>query len=242
MDPAISNKMTAILTVPNVFIVRLQKFGPGAEKKSYHFLSATYSDEGDRRGDCWDNPRVCPGRSGMHREGKLLGPRSGNLQVSQILHKEAAMAVKPTPDGYHSVTPYLIVKDASRAIDFYKKAFGAKEIMRFPGPNNTVAHAEIQIGDSRVMLADESRDYKAPHQDSGSPVSLMIYVPDVDKVFNQAVSAGAKSSRAVEDQFYGDRLGTLVDPFGHVWSVSTHKEDVSMEEMQRRMAALPKSA
>jgi len=105
-----------------------------------------------------------------------------------------------------------------------------------------VAHAEIQIGDSRVMLADESRDYKAPHADSGSPVSLMIYVPDVDKVFNQAVSAGAKSSRAVEDQFYGDRLGTLVDPFGHVWSVSTHKEDVSMEEMQRRMAALPKSA
>ena len=155
---------------------------------------------------------------------------------------KASKKPKPIPDGYHSVTPYLIVKDASRAIDFYKKAFGAKEIMRFPGPNNTVAHAEIQIGDSRVMLADESRDYKAPHADSGSPVSLMIYVPDVDKVFNQAVSAGAKSSRAVEDQFYGDRLGTLVDPFGHVWSVSTHKEDVSMEEMQRRMAALPKSA
>jgi len=152
------------------------------------------------------------------------------------------MAVQPIPDGYHSVTPYLIVKGAAKAIDYYKKAFGATEIMRFPGPNDTVMHAEIQIGDSRIMLADESRDYKAPQVGSGSPVSLMIYVPDVDKVFNQAVSAGAKSARPVEDQFYGDRLGTLVDPFGHVWSVATHKEDVSEQEMQRRMAALPKSA
>jgi PhnB protein len=152
------------------------------------------------------------------------------------------MAVKPIPEGYHSVTPYLIVKGAARAIDFYKQALGATEIMRFPGPDNTVAHAEIQIGDSRIMLADESKDYKAPQPGSGSPVSLMIYVPDVDKLFNQAVSSGAKSVRAVEDQFYGDRLGTLVDPFGHVWSIATHKEDVSQQEMQRRMAALPKSA
>jgi PhnB protein len=152
------------------------------------------------------------------------------------------MAVKPIPDGYHSITPYLIVKGAAKAIDFYKKAFGATEIMRFPGPNNTVAHAEIKVGDSPIMLADEGRDYKAPQAGSGSPVSLMIYVPDVDKTFSQAVAAGAKSSRDVEDQFYGDRLGTLTDPFGHVWSIATHKEDVSMEEMQRRMAALPKSA
>lgn len=152
------------------------------------------------------------------------------------------MAVKPIPDGYHSVTPYLIVKGAAKAIDFYKKAFGATEIMRFPGPNNTIAHAEIKVGDSPIMLADESRDYKAPQAGGGSPVSLMIYVPDVDKTFNQAVSAGAKSTRDVEDQFYGDRLGTLTDPFGHVWSIATHKEDVSQEEMQRRMAALPKSA
>ncbi len=152
------------------------------------------------------------------------------------------MAVKPIPEGYHSVTPYLIVKDAARAIDFYKQALGATEIMRFPGPGNTVAHAEIQIGDSRIMLADESKDYKAPQPGSSNPVSLMVYVPDVDKVFNQAVSSGAKSVRAVEDQFYGDRLGTLVDPFGHVWSIATHKEDVSQQEMQRRMAALPKSA
>ena len=154
------------------------------------------------------------------------------------------MAVKAIPEGYHSVTPYLIVKGAARAIDFYKKAFGATEVMRFPGPNNTVAHAEIKIGDSMIMLADGSDEgpYRAPQPGAGAPVSLMIYVEDVDKVFSQAVSAGAKSTRPVEDQFYGDRSGTVTDPFGHVWSLSTHKEDVSLEEMQRRMAALPKSA
>ncbi|MBV9339538.1 MAG: VOC family protein [Acidobacteria bacterium] len=154
------------------------------------------------------------------------------------------MAVRTIPEGYHSVTPYLIVKGAARAIDFYKKAFGATELMRFPGPNNTIAHAEIKIGDSPIMLADESADgaYHAPQPGSGSPVSLMVYVDDVDKVFNQAVSAGAKSVRPVTDQFYGDRSGNLTDPFGHVWTISTHKEDVSLEEMQRRMAALPHSA
>jgi PhnB protein len=152
------------------------------------------------------------------------------------------MPVKPIPQGYHSVTPYLIVKGAAGAIDFYKKAFGAKEIMRFPGPNNSVAHAEIRIGDSTIMLADEQPNYRSPEAFGGSPVSLMIYVEDVDKVFDQAVSNGAKSSRPVEDQFYGDRLGTLVDPFGHTWSIATHVEDVSMEEMQRRMSAMPKSA
>ncbi len=153
------------------------------------------------------------------------------------------MAVKPIPEGYHSVTPYLIVKDASKAIEYYKKAFGATEIMRFPGPNNTVAHAEIQIGDSRIMLADPGQnEYRSPQELGGTPVSLMIYVNDVDKVFNQAVSAGAKQSRPIQDQFYGDRSGNLIDPFGHVWTVATHKEDVSEPEMQRRMQALPKSA
>jgi PhnB protein len=154
------------------------------------------------------------------------------------------MAVKPIPEGYHSVTPYLIIRGASRAIEFYKKAFGATELMRFPGPNDTVMHAEIKIGDSPVMLADEGETstYRSPQTFGGSPVSLMIYVEDVDKVFNQAVSTGAKATRPVADQFYGDRLGTLVDPFGHIWTISTHKEDVSMEEMQRRMEALPKSA
>ena len=152
------------------------------------------------------------------------------------------MALKPIPDGYHSVTPYLIIKGAAQAIEFYKKAFGATELMRFPGPNNTIAHAEIKIGDSPVMLADEGMEFKSPQSVGGSPVGLMIYVPDVDIVFKQAVSAGAKSTRAVQDQFYGDRSGNLTDPFGHTWTVATHKEDVSSEEMQRRMAALPKSA
>jgi len=154
------------------------------------------------------------------------------------------MAVKPIPDGYHSVTPYMIVKGAAKAIDFYKNAFGATELMRFPGPNNTVMHAEIKIGDSVVMLADEheSGPYRSPMAVGGTPISLMVYVEDVDTVFNQAVSLGANSTREVEDQFYGDRSGNLTDPFGHVWTIATHKEDVSSEEMERRMAALPKSA
>ncbi len=153
------------------------------------------------------------------------------------------MAVKPVPDGYHSVTPYLIIKGASRAIDFYKTAFGAQEIMRFPGPNGTIGHAELRIGDSVIMLADEQQaHFRSPESYGGSPVSLMIYVPDVDKTFKQAVDNGAKEIRAVQDQFYGDRSGNLVDPFGHVWTVATHVEDVSAEEMKRRMEALPKPA
>lgn len=154
------------------------------------------------------------------------------------------MAVKAIPDGYHSVTPYLIVKGAGRAIDFYRKAFGAAEVMRFPGPNNTVMHAEIQIGDSRIMLADESADgpYRSPQTVGGTPVSLMIYVDDVDKTFNQALSAGAKETRAVQDQFYGDRSGNLIDPFGHLWTIATHKEDLSMQEIQQRMTTLAKTA
>lgn len=152
------------------------------------------------------------------------------------------MAVKHIPEGYHAVTPYLIVKGASRAIEYYKKAFGATEIMRFPGPNGTIGHAEIRIGDSQVMLADEQGSYRGPEALGGSPVSLMIYVEDVDKTFEQAIRSGAKQTRAVEDQFYGDRSGNLVDPFGHVWTISTHKEDVSMEEMSRRMSTMAKTA
>jgi PhnB protein len=153
------------------------------------------------------------------------------------------MAVKPVPDGYHSVTPYLIIKGASRAIDFYKTAFGAQEIMRFPGPNGTIGHAELRIGDSVIMLADEQQaHFRSPESYGGSPVSLMIYVPDVDKTFKQAVDNGAKEIRAVQDQFYGDRSGNLVDPFGHAWTVATHVEDVSEAEMTRRMAAVPKPA
>lgn len=153
------------------------------------------------------------------------------------------MSVKPVPEGYHTVTPYLMVKGAARAIEFYKQAFGASEIMRFPGPNNTIVHAEIKVGDSVIMLSDgPGSEFRDPQSLGGSPVGLMIYVPEVDKTFKQAVSLGAKQTREVVDQFYGDRSGTLTDPFGHVWTVATHVEDVSPEEMERRMAALPKPA
>jgi PhnB protein len=152
--------------------------------------------------------------------------------------------VKPIPEGYHTITPYLVVKGAAKAIDFYKKAFGATELFRMEGPNNTVAHAELQIGDSRIMMADESPQmgFSAPQAGSHTPIGLMIYVDDVDKAAAQAIAAGMKTERAVEDQFYGDRSGNFVDPFGHRWTIATHKEDVSKEEMDRRMAALAKTA
>jgi PhnB protein len=146
------------------------------------------------------------------------------------------MSVKPIPEGYHSVTPYLIISGASDAIEFYKKAFGAAELFRFPAPGGKIGHAEIKIGDSPIMLADEypAMGYKGPQSLGGSPITLMIYVEDVDNVFNRAVNAGATVKEAVQDKFYGDRTGTLTDPFGHVWHISTHKEDVSMEELERR--------
>jgi PhnB protein len=152
--------------------------------------------------------------------------------------------VKPVPDGYHTVTPYLVVKDAARALEFYKKAFGAVEIMRLAGPDGTIGHAEIKLGDSPIMLADECPQWKAhgPKTLGGTPVSLCIYVPDVDKRFDQAVAAGATVVRPVQDQFYGDRSGTLTDPFGHVWTIATHKEDLTLEEIQKRMAALVHAA
>ena len=146
--------------------------------------------------------------------------------------------VKPIPDGYHSVTPYLIIKGASDAIEFYKKAFGATELFRMDHQGK-VGHAELKIGDSPIMLADESTEmgYKSPTTLGGSPVSIMIYVDDVDTIFKQAIGAGGKEQKAVQDQFYGDRSGTLTDPFGHVWHVATHVEDVSPQEMEKRMAA-----
>ena len=151
-----------------------------------------------------------------------------------------ANKVKPIPDGYHSVTPYLIVRGGVAAIDFYKKAFGAVELFRMDGPGGKIGHAEIRIGDSPIMLADEHPEIgaKSPQMIGGSPVSIMLYVEDVDAVVAQAVAAGAKVVRPVADQFYGDRSGGLEDPFGHSWYVATHKEDVSMEEMHRRAAAL----
>jgi PhnB protein len=150
------------------------------------------------------------------------------------------MATRPVPEGYSTVTPYLIVNGASDAIDFYKRAFGASEVMRFAAPDGKVGHAEIQIGDSRVMLADEhpDRGYRSPQSWGGSGTGVLLYLDDVDQVFSRAIQAGAKALQPVKDQFYGDRSGTLIDPFGHWWTVATHVEDVSEEEMQRRMAEL----
>ena len=147
--------------------------------------------------------------------------------------------VNPIPDGYHTVTPYLIMRNASRAIDFYKEAFGAKELFRMPAPGDRIGHAELQIGTSRVMLADEHPEMGivGPETRGGATQSLMLYVEDVDTVFDRAVKAGAKVDRPVANQFYGDRLGGLTDPFGHVWHIATHKEDVSPDEMERRMKA-----
>ena len=145
---------------------------------------------------------------------------------------------KPIPEGYHSVTPYLIVDDANAAIKFYERAFGAKEKFRLP-MGDIIGHAEIVIGDSHVMLADAMDDHKDPRKLGGTPVSLMIYTSDVDAMFKRAIAAGAKQVRPVANQFYGDRTGVLEDPFGHVWSIATHVEDVSDEEIRRRMAAMP---
>ncbi|MGE5169897.1 MAG: VOC family protein [Rudaea sp.] len=148
--------------------------------------------------------------------------------------------VEPIPAGYHSVTPYLMVRNAAKALAFYRDAFGALEVMRFEGPGDKVAHAEIKIGDSHVMLADEHPEhgFVGPQTLGGAGISLMLYVVDVDKTFARALAAGATERRAVADQFYGDRVGTLVDPFGHVWSIATHREDVSLDEVRRRMQAL----
>jgi len=149
------------------------------------------------------------------------------------------MAVKAIPDGYHTVTPYLIISGAAAAIDYYRRAFGATELVRMPDAQGRIAHAELRIGDSIIMLADEQHEmgYRGPATLGGTTVSIVLYVEDVDAVFERAIKAGGKSRQPVADQFYGDRMGTLTDPFGHVWTVGTHTEDVSPEEMKKRMAA-----
>ncbi len=146
------------------------------------------------------------------------------------------MAVKPVPEGYHTATPYLICSGAAAAIDYYKKAFGAVELMRYPTPDGGIAHAEIRIGDSTIMLADEfpEKNARSPKTVGGTPVGIMLYVPDVDAMFRAAIAAGGKELQPLIDQFYGDRSGTLLDPFGHMWTIATHKEDLSPEEMERR--------
>jgi PhnB protein len=151
-----------------------------------------------------------------------------------------SMPVLPVPSGYHTLTPYLIVDGAARALAWYGAAFGATERMRLPMPGGIIGHAEVEIGDSCFMLADEhpAIGAKGPGAFGGSPVSLHLYVPDVDAVMAKAVAAGATVKNPVEDKFYGDRSGSLIDPFGHVWHIATHIEDVTDEEIGRRMVGL----
>ena len=151
---------------------------------------------------------------------------------------------KPIPDGYHSITPYLILKGAAQGIEFYKKAFGATECMRMPGPDGRVGHAELRFGDSVVMMADESPEMhaKGPQSYGGMPISILLYVTDVDATVKQAVAAGGQLTRPVEDKFYGDRMGTVTDPFGHIWHVATHVKDIPMEEMRKLAAESCKEA
>jgi len=151
-----------------------------------------------------------------------------------------ARRVKPIPQGHHSVTPYLIVGDAASALEFYRKAFGASELMRVPGPQGRIGHAEIKIGDSVIMLADEypEMDARSPQSFGGSPVSIHLYVEDVDDMAERAIGAGATVVRPVKDQFYGDRSGTVADPFGHVWHIATHKEDLTPAELHKRVEAV----
>lgn len=149
-------------------------------------------------------------------------------------------SISPVPPGYHAVTPYLLIRGASDAIAFYKEAFGAVEVLRLTSPDGRIGHAEIRIGDSHVMIADEhpEMDFLGPQSRGGTTVSLMVYVPDADFVFARAIKAGAQELRPLCDQFYGDRSGAVTDPWGHVWSISCRIEDVSAEEIQRRFQEL----
>jgi PhnB protein len=147
--------------------------------------------------------------------------------------------VKPIPEGYHNVTPYLYVRGAASAIDFYKSAFGATELMRMPGPDGRIMHAELKIGDSTLMLADENprMGIMSPQTIGGYSSGYLLYVADVDSVIHKAIENGAKPLHPIKNQFYGDRSGLILDPFGHMWTVATHIEDVSPEEIQKRMSS-----
>jgi PhnB protein len=154
------------------------------------------------------------------------------------------MPVHHIPEGYNSITPYLIVKGAADAIDYYKNVFGATEVMRMAQPDGRIGHAELKIGNSHIMLADEfpEMEHRGPLSLGSSPVSMLLYVEDADAVVARAVSAGAKILKPVQDQFYGDRSGFIQDPFGHLWGVATHKEDVSPQEMEERMKKMKPAA
>jgi PhnB protein len=162
--------------------------------------------------------------------------------ISSEKHEEGTMpsSVKPIPDGHRTVAPYLAIKNAAGALEFYKKAFGAIEAYKLIIPDGRVGHAEIRLGDSLIMLSDEFPEFggKAPETLGGSPVSIHLYVEDVDAFFKRALAAGARELKPIANQFYGDRSGQLEDPYGHLWWVATHKEDVAPEEMQKRVQAL----
>ena len=173
----------------------------------------------------------------------MTKPKRSKANVSRKAPPKKAR-VQPIPAGYSDVTPYLSIRGAAVAIEFYKKAFGAKELMRMPGPERKLGHAEIRIGGSRIMLADEyaAMDFLGPQSRGGTTVHLHVYVKDVDGVVQRAEAAGAKIVRPVQDQFYGDRTGTVQDPFGHVWHFATHVEDVPPKELKRRAAEMAQKA
>ena len=163
---------------------------------------------------------------------------------SKKVVKKVAKKVQAIPKGYNSITPYLAIRGAAEAIEFYKKAFGAMEVMRMPGPAGKLGHVEIKVGDSKVMLADESEkmNFLGPQARGGTPVHIHVYVKDVDATVAKAVELGAKMMRQVQDMFYGDRTGAIEDPFGHFWHIATHVRDVSMAEMKRAAAEMAKAA
>jgi PhnB protein len=174
---------------------------------------------------------------------KIIWLLQGNVcsghRSPAIKNKERNMAIskKPVPEGFHTVTPALVLQDAAKAIDFYKKALGAQELVRMPGPDGKIMHAELKIGDSIIFLSEEMPmpgSVKSPQTLGGCTVTLNVYVPNVDELFKQAIAAGGKESMPVSDQFWGDRYGSLVDPFGYSWGIGTHKEDLSPAETQQR--------
>ncbi len=171
-------------------------------------------------------------------------PKQAKAKAKQTRAKAKTRKVSPVPKGYHAVTPYLAVSGAAAALEFYKKAFGAKEIMRMPGPEGKIGHAEIEIGGSRIMLADEypPMDFLGPVARGGTTVSVHLYVPDADKLMARATAAGGTVLQAMKAQFYGDRTGSLRDPFGHLWHLATRKEDLTMAELKKRAAQASKAA
>jgi PhnB protein len=168
------------------------------------------------------------------------------LSTLHFLKEDLMSKISHIPKGYNSITPYLIINGAAQAIDYYKNVFGAEEVFRMDGPEGKVGHAELKIGDSRIMLADENPSMGPGHSSAASigasPVSLYLYIPDVDSVFERAVAAGAKVLKPVQDQFYGDRSGFIQDPFGHLWGIATHVEDVAPQELEERVKKVTQAA